>query len=39
VRPGATEPNPGTAVVAAGDRSRVVSTPADLADAVAALAK
>jgi uncharacterized protein YyaL (SSP411 family) len=38
VVPGATGPGPGTAVVAVGDRSRTVSTPADLADAVAALA-
>jgi len=38
VVPGATGPDPGTAVVAVGDRSRTVSTPADLADAVAALA-
>ena len=38
VVPGATGPEPGTAVVAVGDRSRTVSTPAALADAVAALA-
>jgi len=39
VRPAATGPAPGTAVVAVGDRSRTVSTPAALADAVAALAE
>ena len=38
VVPDATEPAPGTAVVAVGDRSRTVSTPAGLADAVADLA-
>jgi hypothetical protein len=38
VHPGATGPNSGTAVVAVGDRSRTVSTPAALADAVADLA-
>jgi len=38
VHPGATAPNSGTAVVAVGDRSRTVSTPAALADAVADLA-
>jgi hypothetical protein len=38
VVPDAPEPDPGTAVVTVGDRSRTVSTPADLADAVAALA-
>jgi uncharacterized protein YyaL (SSP411 family) len=38
VVPDAPEPAPGTAVVTVGDRSRTVSTPADLADAVAALA-
>jgi len=39
VRPAATGPASGTAVVAVGDRSRTVSTPAALADAVAALAE
>jgi len=39
VHPRATDPAPGTAVVAIGDRSRTVSTPAALADAVAALAE
>jgi uncharacterized protein YyaL (SSP411 family) len=38
VRPAAPAPAPGTAVVAVGDRSRTVSTPAALADAVASLA-
>jgi hypothetical protein len=37
VHPDAPGPNPGTAVVTAGDRSRVASTPAALADAVADL--
>jgi uncharacterized protein YyaL (SSP411 family) len=37
VRPGAPGPDPGTAVVTAGDRSRIASTPAGLADAVADL--
>jgi uncharacterized protein YyaL (SSP411 family) len=39
VRPAATGPASGTAVVAVGDRSRTVSTPAALADAVATLAE
>jgi len=39
VRPGAAGPAAGTAVVSVGDRSRSVSTPAALADAVAELAE
>jgi uncharacterized protein YyaL (SSP411 family) len=37
VSPGAAGPEPGTAVVAVGERSRTVSTPGALADAVADL--
>jgi len=39
VRPGATTPESGTAVVTVGDRSRVASTPPALVDAVAELAE
>jgi len=39
VVPDASEPESGTAVVAVGDRSRTVSSPSDLADAVASLAE
>ncbi|MFB6102950.1 MAG: DUF255 domain-containing protein [Haloplanus sp.] len=37
VHPAAADPEPGTAVVRVGDRSRVASTPAELADGVAAV--
>ncbi|AZH26542.1 DUF255 domain-containing protein [Haloplanus aerogenes] len=39
VRPGAPGPDAGTGIVTVGGRSRVVTAPADLADAVAALAE
>ncbi|WP_248896837.1 DUF255 domain-containing protein [Haloplanus halobius] len=39
VRPAAADPDPGTAVVRIGDRSRTASTPAELADRVAELAE